>query len=103
MATQITAHYSIASRQGRNPVIPEPGTAADTVLEQNSIGLLQPWIGIVVDLVIHFAVVRLDLWHVDSPIVQRRLKSCAQSEPLPANWLGMNISDDAERLAGCDA
>src|SRR5258708_14972013 len=88
MTTQVTAHYSIASRQGRNPVIPEPGTAADTVLEPNGIGLLQPWIGIVVDLVIHFAVVSLDLWHVDSPLRRRRLKGCALSEPVPAKLAG---------------
>jgi hypothetical protein len=28
-----------------------------------------------------------------------RLKSCALSEPVPANWLGMRISDDTSALS----
>src|SRR5438132_11332552 len=63
MAPHITAHDPVVSCEGGHPVIPELGAAADAMLEPHCLLFGHPGIGVVVDLVVHFAIIGSDFRH----------------------------------------
>src|SRR5215813_461216 len=63
MSPHITAHDPVMSRKSRHPVIPELGATTDTMLEPYRLLFSDPRVGVVVDLVIHFAIVGSNFRH----------------------------------------
>src|SRR5262245_6062762 len=80
MAPHITAHDPIMPRKSRYPVIPELGATTDTVLEPYRLLFGYPRVGVVVDLVIHLAIVGNDFRHTLLLIVL-----CAKCCPRPGS------------------
>src|SRR5437879_1768172 len=66
MSAHIAPHHPVIAGERRYPVMPEFGAAADAVLQPDSIFVPCPRIGVVVQLVVHFAIVGIDFRHLRS-------------------------------------
>src|SRR5262245_24118851 len=97
MASHITTHDPIVSREGGHPVIPELRAAADAVLEPHRLLFGYPGIGIVIDLIMHLTIVGSDCRHVS--LLALRLRGLSTTRYTKRQILG-GFCQHRRRMSG---